>query len=462
MFTTDVRLDMASENNDPESGDAQMCVNDAGQVFVVWVDDRDAEDVPGVWFNRSLDGGQVWLSAAIKVNHGEGGAENPDIACSDDGVFVVWEDDRDGELENKQVYFNRSMDMGSTWEEEDVLLEEDPNGDTISLGPNVEVVGSDVYVAWFDSVNGAYDIYVAASGNNGTDWREPVRVDSDAQGAAHSAWPQLAATPSGEVLVVWEDARDGKADIYFARSDNAAQSFGDDVNISLDPDQAPGSSYSFSPRLEISGDHAYVVWHDDRNGEGRDILLQYSADLGRNWLVETQNMGSDAAGFDNSLYADLKVDRRTAHVVWQDARNTGYDIYYRRADGGVPMSEEVRVETDGPGFSNSVNSRIAMSGGTVVVVWEDARAEAASGVENGYNDLYYNFSTDGGETFDGEDIRVDSMAPGQSYKLDLNVETYGGDVLVTWTDGRNGSADVYFQRHTLGAGGLFVQEQDAI
>jgi hypothetical protein len=54
------------------------------------------------------------------------------------------------------------------------------------------------------------------------------------------------------------------------------------------------------------------------------------------------------------------------------------------------------------------------------------------------------------------------MAPGQSYKLDLNVETYGGDVLVTWTDGRNGSADVYFQRHTLGAGGLFVQEQDAI
>ena len=133
----------------------------------------------------------MWLSAAIKINHGEGGAENPDIACSNDGVFVVWEDDRDGELENKQG----TSIARWTWVRRGkrrMCSRRRPQRDTISLGPNVEVVGSDV-CGRFDSVNGAYDIYVAASGNNGTDWREPVRVDSDAQGAAHSAWPQLAA-----------------------------------------------------------------------------------------------------------------------------------------------------------------------------------------------------------------------------------------------------------------------------
>ena len=226
--------------------------------------------------------------------------------------------------------------------------------------------------------------------------------------------------------MVWEDARDGKADIYFARSDNAAQSFGDDVNISLDPDQTPGSSYSFSPRLEVSGDHAYVVWHDDRNGEGRDILLQYSADLGRNWLVSTQNMGSDAAGFDNSLYADLKVDRRTAHVVWQDARNTGYDIYYRRADGGVPMTEEVRVETDeilqlgqwpdralgwyGRGRMLAPRPRLASRTGTTTCTTTSPRTAGSCLMAR---------------TF------VDSMAPGQSYKLDVNVAT----VVMYWSRG---------------------------
>lgn len=457
-YTVDVRVDQAGAANDPDSRDTRMCVNDDGAVFVVWVDDRDGNGIPAVWFNRSLDGGGNWLSSALKVNQGDGGAENPSIACTVQGVFVVWEDDRDGELENKQIYFNRSMNLGTTWEEEDVLLEEDPDGDTISLGPVITAVGADLYVAWFDSLNGAYDIFAVASGNQGTDWREPVRVDSDAPGEAHSASPQLAATEYGDVLIAWEDARNGKTDIYFARSENAATSFLDNVHISADKGDEAGSSYSFSPRMEVSGDNVYVVWHDDRNGEGRDILLQYSADRGKNWLVQTQYIGSDAAGFDNSLYADLAVDRRTAHVAWQDSRNVGYDIFYRQIESGVPGEEEVRVESDGPGFSNSVNARVALEGASVVVAWEDARAEAASGASNGYNDLFYNYSSDGGANFNESDLRIDSMAPGQSYKIDLNVEVVGGEVYSAWTDGRNGTADVFFQRHVLGDGGIYLEE----
>ena len=94
----------------------------------------------------------------------------------------------------------------------------------------------------------------------------------------------------------------------------------------------------------------------------------------------------------------------------------------------------------------------------MVVAWEDARAEAASGASNGYNDLFYNYSSDGGMTFNPSDLRVDSMAPGQSYKIDLNVEVVGGEVYSAWTDGRNGTADVFFQRHLLGDGGIYLEE----
>jgi hypothetical protein len=456
-FTTDVRVDGGSDGADPESTGTVMCVTPTSKVYISWVDERDGAS--GVWLNRSLDGGDSWLASPVKVNHGEGAAEAPHLACSENGVFVVWEDDRDGELENHQVYFNYSLNDGNTFQEEDTLLEEDLEGLTMSLGPQIISVGSDLYVAWFDSVGGAYDIFVASSGDNGQTWREPVRVDSDALGSAHSAWPQLAATEFGDVYVVWEDARNGNTDIYFARSDNAGTSFLD--NVRLDVSDAPGGGYSFNPRMGIDGDNIYVVWHDDRNGEGRDVYLNYSANGGRDWLVEDQRVDGESEGFFNSLYADLAVVGPVAHVAYHDDRNTGYDVFYRKVQGGVPEGEEVRVETDGPGFSNSVNAAVAYGSGTVVVAWEDSRAEAQSGAENGYNDLFYNLSTDGGLSWAEEEFRLDSMAPGESYKVEMNLEVVNGEVFAAWTDGRNGTADIYFQHHLLGEGGTFLDPDQA-
>ncbi len=456
-FTADVRVDVAPADGDPESEGTVMCVTPSSKVYVVWVDDRDGTS--SVWLNRSLDGGSSWLASAVKVNRGEGAAEAPDLACTDQGVFVVWEDDRDGELENHQIYFNYSLDDGTSFADEDTLLEGDVEGLTMSLGPQIVAVKGDLYVSWFDSLGGAYDIYVASSGDNGQSWRDAVRVDSDAIGEAHSAWPQLAATEFGDVYVAWEDARNGKTDIYFARSDNAGTSFLD--NVRLDVGDVPGGGYSFNPRMAVDGDNIYVVWHDDRNGEGRDVYLNYSANGGRDWLVEDQRVDGESEGFFNSLYADLAVVGPVAHVAYHDDRNTGYDIYYRKVVGGVPEGEEIRVETDGPGFSNSVNANVAYGSGSVVVAWEDSRAEAQSGAENGYNDLFYNLSVDGGVTFADEDLRIDSMAPGESYKVEMNVQVVNGEVYAAWTDGRNGTADIYFQHHVLGEGGTFVESDDA-
>ncbi|MFT4622918.1 MAG: hypothetical protein ACI8PZ_001574 [Myxococcota bacterium] len=456
-FTTDTRIDMAPEASETESTGTVMCVSPTSKVYVAWADDRDGASA--VWLNRSLDGGNSWLASPVKVNHGEGRAEAPALTCTEQGVFVVWEDDRDGELENHQIYFNYSLNDGNSFQDEDSLLETDVEGLTMSLGPQIVAVGSDLYVAWFDSLNGAYDIYVASSGDNGQNWREPVRVDTDAVGEAHSAWPQIAATEFGDVYVAWEDARNGSTDVYFSRSDNAGTSFLD--NVRLDVGDAPGEGYSFNPRMGVDGDNIYVVWHDDRNGDGRDVYLNYSANGGRDWLVEDQRVDGEAEGFYNSLYADLAVVGPVAHVAYHDDRNTGYDIYYRKVVSGVPAAEETRIESDGPGFSNSINARVAYGSGTVVVAWEDSRAEAASGAELGFNDLYYNLSADGGATWGEEDLRIDSMAPGESYKIEVNLQVVNGEVFSAWTDGRNGTADVYFQHHLLGEGGSFLDPEQA-
>lgn len=453
----DIDLDGLKGNADNvDSNGTRMCVNDDGAIFVVWLDDRDKTGFPAVFFNRSLNGVD-WLPAPVRINTGDEdtSAYGASIACTTDAVFVAWEDDRDGEILNHNIYLDVSYDNGTTFRDNDILLDGDVDGIAFSVGPDVTAVGTDVYVAWFDQINGAYDIFVASSIDNGESFREPVRVDSDTAGAAYSAWPQVEANPNGTVYVVWEDSRSGASDVYFSWSDNAGLSFAPDIRIDVGDDA--GSNNSFEPRLGADGNDVYITWFDERNGEGRDVFFNYSDSNGQDWKSVAERVDSDSAGFFNSKFPQVAVDGNTAHIVWQDDRETNYDIYYRRIVGGNVGAEEIIVEHDAsPGFSVSSQPLIDELGGQLVVGWTDGRQEALTGGDDGYTDLYYATSADGVD-WGEEDLRVDVIPPGVSYKVDVNMQIVGGRVYFAWTDGRNGNDDVYFNRLPIGEGAVIPE-----
>ena len=461
LTSSDVRIDMAPSNNDPDSVGPVMCLNSVGQVFVVWTDDRDGKN--DVWINKSTDAGRSWMPAAVKVNQGLGNASNPDVACTNESVYVVWEDDRDGELENHNIYFNRSTgdpaQLAESWEDADTLLETDDDGVSMSLGPQVAATGTEVYVAWFDDLNGSFDIFVAASEDGGEDFAEPVRADSDAAGAAYSAWPQIKVTSDSDIYVVWEESRDGKQDIYFARSQNKAQSFKTDVRI--DKGDTKGQFNSFEPRFDVDSDVIYVVWHDERNGEGRDILMNYSTDRGDSWLGAAERVDTDNVGIFDSLYPDVVVKGETAHFCWSDTSSAagGYDIYYRRAvEGDLKGDEMLRLNTDPQGYFNHTRCRIAMNEEAgLVVAWQDARDDLNN---KGHNDLYYNFSGDNGGNWNNTDLRIDSMDVGAAFKIDLGIAVYKKELLAVWTDGRTGTADIYFHHLQVGEESGYISSEE--
>ena len=462
-FTEDIRIDFADQASDPDSESVRMCLTDEGVVYVLWLDNRvDIDsDKMDIWMNRSLNRGQDWLPAPVKVNQGDAEAEGPgnvfqpQVFCNNQGVYVVWEDDRDGELENHNIYFNKSTDQGETFLPEDILLEFDREGNTMSLEPRITGTGEDLFVTWFDSANGAYDIFVSSSSDGGESWRDSIRIDSDLPaGSAYSARPKIAISEDADnVWVVWEDSRDGNADIYFARSINGGVTFEDDVR--LDGGDADGEFDSFEPQLCTDGvSNVYVFWHDSRNSEtSRDIYFNFSLDSGDDFFSDARRLDSDNAGAANSLFPVCAVKDSTAHVVWQDNRNRGYDIFYRSVTDGIPDLEEARADLGNePGASNALDTVIDLdiATNTVVLAWNDGRAEAEAGGTSGYTDIYYNFSENGLPFEPGVDYRVDSMFAGQSYKIDLNFQILGGEWYAAWSDGRLGTSDVYFQRFPIG------------
>lgn len=459
--SSEVRIDGAGEFDRIDSHSTRSCVAPDGDTYVVWIDDRNG--TPELWFNRKLAGDERldgWFPQPVPVSSFAGSnIWKPAIACTDSGVYVVWEDDRDGEVESHNIYFQRSVDGGQTWMPEDRLLEEDEEGRSNSFDPDIVVDGPNVYVVWSDNVNGAFDILFARSTDSGITFQPPMRIDSDQPpGSAYSAFPRLATGFDGEhVYVTWQDFRnggsvvDGGSDVYFARSTDKGQSFGSDVR--LDTGEDPGRSDSFVPRIAADDDEVYVVWHDDRNGDGADVLMNHSSDGGVTWAAAASRADAeDTPGRNQSVYPSLCVVGDEAHVVWHDDRHQGFQrVFYNRAEAGSWVGPEVRLDANkADGQRASRDTRIACDGANVAAAWLDETRDEG---DDGYNDVAYNYSADGGQSWrvptsgaDREDtLRLDSNRD-LSFKEDLTIHLSGARLQATWTDGRGGSTDVFYQQ----------------
>jgi hypothetical protein len=455
--TQDVKIDGHDRSDAVESIGPRTCFAD-GRLYAVWQDDREGSPST-IRFNASADAGATWLLDPVRLDMGEIGASAPDVACAGENVYVVWEDERDGDLRYRNIYVNVSNNGGRDWLSEDVRIDGDPDGEATSLAPRVVAVGDRAYVTWFDNRDGAYDIYVQATEDAGAAWLdEPTRVDTDAAGSAYSAWPRVVADDDGVVVVTWEDSRAGGSDVYANVSTDGGRSFGDD-DARLDGGEDGGVSNSFLPSIAMANGHAYVVWHDERNGEGRDVYLNVSADGGATWLDEPLRVDSDAAGQSDSLNPAVAATGDRVHVVWQDDRAGGYDVLHRfsRDAGASWGGDEVRMDTDAGGEAQSYAPVLAVREDTVLVGWQDRRADA-DGV--GFNDVYYNYSQDGGQNWSSEDLRINSNDTGSAYAVDLSLHVIGTSFAAIWADGRFGTSDVFAAARALGAESVYVPPEE--
>ncbi len=455
--TVDVRVDHNGQDDKVESTLPVTCQSKDGALYAAWQDARNGEEA--IWFNASADGGKSWFIGDIKVNIGKAPARNPTIGCDDDRVYVAWEDIRDGAYAYPSIYMNTSDNNGRDWLEEDFAIDGDPDGLHESHAPSLTAAGSSVYVAWADNTDGAYDIHVQASNDGGATWlAAPSRADADEAGAAYSAQPRIAADTDGNVLVVWEDSRGGKVDIYANWSDDNAGTFqAEDSRLDLGDES--GASDSFTAALAMNGGYAWVVWHDFRYGEKRDILFNVSDNQGHSWKEKAGRVEDDAEGIADSLNPAVASDGGTAHIAWQDDRSGGYDIFYRRVDNGGSAwgTDEIRVDTDEQGQAQSYNPVVFAASDTVVVGWQEERND---GKAVHFNDVYYNFSTNSGRGWAEEDVRINSGEPGAAYTVDLSLYFFSGAVRSVWCDGRYGSGDIVSAQRDLGEPSIWIAPEE--
>ncbi len=191
---------------------------------------------------------------------------------------------------------------------------------------------------------------------------------------------------------------------------------------------------SKEPSVAVSGNNVHVVWYDSRDGN-EEIYYARSTDGGTTWGANVR-LTTKASG--NSDNPSIAVSGNTIHVVWYDNRDGNPEIYYKRStDGGTTWGADTRL-TNAAG--NSYTPSIAVWGDTVHVAWHDNRT--------GFEEIYYNRSSDGGTTW-GADTRLTNAGVDAAL---ASIAVSGNNIHVVWQDLRwgPGNWEIYYIRSTDG------------
>ncbi len=339
---------------------------------------------------------------------------------------------------------NRPSGTGGLEELQAIIKDFRVNDDVGSAGqgnPAIAVDGAGNFVVvWEDARNDDGDIYAQRYAADGSALGANFKVNDDS-GSVRQGEPAIAMDGHGNFVVVWEDYRNGNADIYAQRYDADGHALGTNFKVNDDS----GSVDQRFPAIGVdSAGNVVVVWQDERNGHA-DIFAQRYAANGS--VLDVNFQINDDTGSENHVGPAIAVDGKgNFMIVWEDYRNGDTDIYARRyAIDGSAIGASFKVNDD------SVSARqfepaITMDGaGNFVVVWTDGR--------NDKGDIYLQrYAADGSTLSTNLKVNDDTESAWQEYPS-IAMDSVGNFV-VTWQDGRNNTWDLYAQRYAANGTGF--------
>jgi predicted lipoprotein with Yx(FWY)xxD motif len=329
----------------------------SGGAFIVWTDNGGADqDIRAQRIDTN--GNILWpvgapSTAGISVCSAVG--DQLEIAAAsdyDDGVYIVWTDER-GMPTEKKLYAQRMRDNGTRhWaaDGKQVVVHTGTRNESQPAIARDESIGDGVVIAWKDGRNSSvsnFDIYAQRMTQNGSRlWTDEGKDVTQADFGQEE--PVIVGTPNGGAIVAWLDHRNyGSTDIdvYAQRmkSDDGTQLWEEDGRVVCDADRDQGF-------LDIASDGsagAVIVWEDRRTDVTTltDIYGQRISSDG-NAMWHGGGVAICAAEEEQFRPAVAKVGDSKWIVVWSDHREGGtvaaqrYGIFGHRDDqlDGVPIT----------------------------------------------------------------------------------------------------------------------------
>ncbi|MBC8265168.1 MAG: hypothetical protein H8E47_13720 [Anaerolineales bacterium] len=379
-------------------------------------------------------------SANVKVNDVvPPWGESPHIAVDEAGnAYALWIDNRDP-LTRSDIYF-AYRPAGGNWGA-NVKVNDDTGKDS-QLYPDIAVDGAgNAYAIWIDwrAHYPRCDIYFAYRPAGG-DWGANERVNDYTSTVCYFDAPAIAMDGSGNAYAVWDDQRSEGHHIYFAY-----RPAGGNWSTSSRVDDEAGSGCRIPDIAVDAAGNAYAIWADRRAIFRTDIYFVYRP-AGDSWGASAKV--NDVSVSDGPVAPAIAIDGMgNAYAVWTDFRNVSSrwaDIYFAYRPAGGQWGPNVRVNDD-TGRADQVEPGIAVdTTGNAYAVWLDFRNDPDGYWDGPINnaDIYSAYRPVGGNWGPNERVNDDT---GTALQEIPSIAVDGaGNTYAVWEDNRNGAGDIYF------------------
>lgn len=253
-------------------------------IYVTWTQfDQYGSSNPNhkssIRFSKSTDAGETW-SDAVTINEVDGDCIDSDNtvegavpAVGPNGeIYVAW-------AGPAGLVFDRSLDQGETWLEEDIFVDPFPTGwdyniPGISRCNGLPVTVCDlsqgpyhgnIYINWTDQRNGEddTDVWLAKSTDGGNTWTGPFRVNDDPPGNQQFFTWLAIDQVTGYLWFVFYDRRNydnSNTDVFMAVSTDGGDTF---INFKISEEPfLPWSGVFFGDYNNVSAHNNIIrpIW----------------------------------------------------------------------------------------------------------------------------------------------------------------------------------------------------------
>ena len=345
---------------------SSIVVDSSGNPAVTWFSGNPSK----VMFSRrSSQGG--WREP-ISVTTVSFNSRYPSLSISPDGDYhLAWHDYRHGQINNLEIYYNRSDDKGLTWPNETRLTISNDQNTTNGDNGYIPLIRTDSnsiqHIVWYDyHWNGwrpelCHRKMTSPATWNAVESMDDFKITSSA--LYENPFPDFILTQSGTPFIVWSDDSAGSVELFSISQNPTTHTWNAVQQITY-----LGATAQF-PSLTQTSENTLHLFYSLLSRQKKTIYYQSLSPLTQAWSAPTivsenaQQATSPVCAVDN---------KGILHIVWSDLVNGKYRLFYKTFNPGMNVWSSQELITNGEGDAQYPGLSVDKNN-SVHLIWQDNR-----------------------------------------------------------------------------------------